>query len=524
MSWPAWLALLLTAVISLGWSHYRLMDNDEFLVLWTDGVGSLARMVHIQLATPISLDPLVYHSLAHIALKAIHEPQALHPDAFALRLPSLLGYLLMQVCLYKFMRRATAGIAGGDGAAVFAMAFPALTGTLFYAVEGRPYGLLLGLYALALVSWQSAIRVDANRRVALITLAAAVALTLNTHYFGVLLLVPLCGAELYRTFDRGPQALARRRLDWPVVAAIVAGMASLACVLPFEKAAAVYRKHYYNAGEVGWHAITMAYRTLLMDYTHYSMRVQHVLAAVFVLATAAFLWGCYWQMRRRELALGDAEIVFLIGLAALPFFGFLLAHYVTHSYEVRYVLGAVVGIAPLLAMTLMPVFRRDWAGRVVLAGLFVAIAVVGLVRMESERQTTRGIMASLVVSPAMKAELLATPTQTLYIQNLGQFATAAYYEPDAEVRRRMALVYSSDEEMRWRHRDTNALTAMNMQAFTPLTTVQYESLKTQPGEHVFMLFEGGWEWTAEAFAADGAVVTPMGRMLDGQVAAVRFPQ
>lgn len=141
------LFFLLTATISLLWSHHKLMSQDEFFVLQTDSIATVSQLIHIQRTTPISLDPLVYHLLAHASMRLFGA------DAFALRLPSFLGYLLMQVCLFFIVRRVA-----GERAGVFALAFPALTAALFYSVEGRPYGLLLGLYALTLLSWQAATR------------------------------------------------------------------------------------------------------------------------------------------------------------------------------------------------------------------------------------------------------------------------------------------------------------------------------------------------------------------------------
>src|SRR6201998_1132456 len=113
---------------------------------------------------------------------------------------------------------------------VFALAFPALTVALFYSLDGRPYGLMLGFYALAMVSWQAATRRESHRILPLITLALAGALTVNVHYFGILLFAPLCIAELFRT-------LQRRRLDFPLMASIAGGAASVVCILPFAKAA-----------------------------------------------------------------------------------------------------------------------------------------------------------------------------------------------------------------------------------------------------------------------------------------------
>ena len=71
----------------------------------------------------------------------------------------------------------------------------------------------------------------------------------------------------------------------------------------------------------------------------------------------------------------------------------------------------------------------------------------------------------------------------------------ATYEPDADVRARMTLVYSRAEELRWNRHDTMALTAMHIARFTGLPVVPYESLRAQPGEHLFVLYHTGWDWT-----------------------------
>src|SRR5204863_4147071 len=126
---------------------------------------------------------------------------------FAMRLPSLVGFLTMQVCLFVFVRR----IANAR-AAVVAIAFPALTSAFFFSLDGRPYGMMIGLIAVAMICWQTVTRYESNRTFALIMLALAIALTINVHYFGMLLLVPLCIAELYRSMKR-------RRIDFAVSAA-----------------------------------------------------------------------------------------------------------------------------------------------------------------------------------------------------------------------------------------------------------------------------------------------------------------
>ena len=52
--------VLLTAAVSLAWSHSKLMSQDEMYEFQTDSVRSLAELVHVQRTWPISLDPLLY--------------------------------------------------------------------------------------------------------------------------------------------------------------------------------------------------------------------------------------------------------------------------------------------------------------------------------------------------------------------------------------------------------------------------------------------------------------------------------
>jgi hypothetical protein len=504
--------ICLTAAVSLAWSHHKLLSQDEMYEFQTDSVPSLGELIHIQKTWPISLDPLLYHALSHSAM------QLFGANAFAQRLPALAGFLLMQICLFFFVRNLA-----GDRAAAVAAAFPALTATLFYAVEGRPYGLMLGLYALALWCWQVASRLkvragsrrDASRGWALVGLAFAIAATINAHYFGILLLVPICAAEAWRT-------LARRKLDGPMAAAIVVGMAGFLTTRPFLKAAAEFKKNYYNGGTVGLHDITRAYRSLFVDYTHMPMPAQHAWMVALVLFAAALLWGCRRAAHTHAVNIPSAEWVLLLTLAALPFCGFLLARFVTHSIEVRYVLGAVVAISAMLAIALSPLLKHDAVFNTALVVLGLAILAGAAVRIHAEQRKTAARLASLVLPPQVKAALDANPDRRLYVQDMGAFEEDRYYIPDPDAQARITLVYSAGEELRWNRHDTMALTAAHLQHFTTLPTVSYESLRAQSGPHLFVLFHTGWDWTDQAFAHDRAQLTPLGHAMAGDVTIVRF--
>ena len=421
----------------------------------------------------------------------------------------------MQVCLFFIARRIA-----GERAGVIAAAIPALTATLFYGAQGRPYGVLLGLSALVLWSWQGAMRrKPADRGGYLVTLAIALALALNTHYFAVLLLIPLCAAELFR------MALIFRRthdLDWQVSAAIAVGALGVGFTLPFQRAAGEFRLHYYNIGNVSLRAVTQSYRALFVNYTTYRMPVQRLAAVVLVLLTILLL-RALWRQRKSMATGSPAERVFLVVLAAMPVFGFLLARFVTHTIEVRYVLSAIVGLAVLIAIAVAPWLRSNRRYAVAVALLLLIGSSAGVQRVREERARRDTLLRSLTIPPRLRERLLADPGARLYEQNLGAFDETTPYYPDAEIRRRTVLLYSRAQELAWLHHDTVSLTAMHMQHLTGVPVARYEDLQQQPGTHLILLHHGGWEWMAKALEHDGAEMTDLGPALGGEAFAVRFP-
>jgi hypothetical protein len=497
------LILLLTAAIAFTWSHVKLLSQDEFFVLQTDSVSSLRELIYIQRHYPISLDPLVFHALAHACTKLFG------PTALALRLPSIVGFLLMQVCVFFATR-----VIAGPRAALVAMTFPALTATFFYAPEARPYGLLLGFYALAFLAWQTATRRSGNRNGSLITLAVAIALALNSHYFGILILIPICIAEFVRT-------VLRRRLDLPMIAAILAGMAGIVFALPFQKAAGEFRKHYYNAGAISLRAVSQAYRSLFVSYTTRPPAIQRLEAILLIVFAVALIFLCVRHLR--SSALPTPELAFLLTLAALPLFGVALAMFVTHSIEVRYVLSAIIAISIFFAIAVEPWLQRHLSSTTATALLAFGILLAGVLRIQDEQVKSAQELALLVLPPAIRAQLLSTPDSHLYIQDMGNFEVASYYEPDPEVRSRITLLYSHDDELRYDRHDTASLTAEHMQHFTALHIVPYAQLKATPGDHLLVLYHSGWDWTDQALTADHAYITSLGPAFGGDAVVVNSP-
>ena len=507
-----WLTLALTALVSLLWSGQKLLEQDEIFSLQTDRVRSLAEVFRIQRHYPISLEPPPYHVLAHGAM------QIFGANAFALRLPAFLGFLAMQVCLFYFVRNLA-----GRRAGLVAMAFPALTSTLYSSAEGRPYGVLLGCYAAVALFWQVAARQadevgTRGRLLPLIALAGVLALTLNVHFYGVLLLIPLCGAELLREVMRRRAGL---RPDWPMLGAIGLGMLSLIAVIPYARSSSEFKKHYY-ASRISAHMLTQPYRQMLMDYTHFPHSVQTMLMLAIVLGGVLLGWGCWRALRQRAVVLGAGEGVLLALLALMPVFAYLLGKTVTHALEVRHSLGAIVAICALLGIALAPALRKVLVFASLFTGMLVLLAITGAVRIRAsavERETT---LANMSLTSAESNAVDALPDKNIYFQDLGQWEVASLYEPDPALRRRLVLVYSRAEEMGRQQHDTMFLTATHTRQFDPAPIVSYDELRREPGAHTFVVFHGGWSWTDAAFAEEAAQVDALGAAFGGDLVQVRF--
>ena len=501
--------LVLTVMLALARSHAHMIWTDEFYALESDSVPSALSLIHNQLRTPISLDPIVYNLSAHAAIDVFG------PGAFAIRLPSLCGYLLMQICLFVFVRRIA-----GERAAIFALAFPALIGNFAYAVQARPYGMLLGWAALAMVSWQTATRkseAGQHRTGALVWLALAVALAINTHYYGVLLLVPLCGAELYRS-------VRRKRLDWPVIAALALGTASIAVLVPFAKAVAPFQAHYFELRQVEYHFLTHAYPWMLVGTADVTNRVQHAISLTLGVLLALVMWSFLAFRKGFHFVLPSAEAVFVVLLTALPFYAFVLALYVTKVVEGRYALPAVIGIIALLAMAMAPVMQDAWRARIVFGLLFVAIVIATGVRVRIDKAEARQTLAELSVAPEVVQMLDATPDKPIYVMTASVFQVASYYAPNVALRHRLKLFYSNDDEMRVRHSDHLTLTVINMHSVLPDKVVSWEALKKMPEPQMLLLFhDPAYDWTDSALARNGAKQQYLGRgFYGGDLVSVQF--
>src|SRR5262249_49260562 len=181
---------------------YRLLWYDE-LVTWYLARQPDLKSIWKGLTLGLDSEMVLVHWLVRMSHAVFGS------GAFATRLPMLIGFWVLILGLYVFLKRRLPWQYALIGAA-----FPILTFAWEYAFEARAYGILLGCGATALVCWQN-VAEGRMRILSLLAIALALAVALGCHPFGAILAIPFAFGELVRTLDR-------RRIDWPVWIAFAA--------------------------------------------------------------------------------------------------------------------------------------------------------------------------------------------------------------------------------------------------------------------------------------------------------------
>lgn len=324
-------------------------------LLWFDELSTLAAIrrpsLWNALTNGLEPNPPVFFAAAKASVHLFGETE------LAARLPSIFGVWIFVICLYMFARRRVK-----PTFAMLAAIFPLTTGAWPYAAESRPYGMLLGFTGLTLVCWQGATS-GRHRRWSALGLFVSLIGALSTHFFAVLLWVPLGVAFLSRW-------IRRRRFDWAVVFALA--FSPLILIL--------YRPIITNARTLG--GSFWARPDPFLAVRFYGFLLDDAVAALVATTMLAGLAASFTNRRISRLLRAPTEdLVLIVTLLALPVFGVILARLATGAFTERYALPAVAGFAVLFAFAASRCF-----GRSRLVGVLLVMILTGGFLMNSARQ------------------------------------------------------------------------------------------------------------------------------------------
>jgi Dolichyl-phosphate-mannose-protein mannosyltransferase len=455
--------------------------NDELFTLYISRLPSVGD-IWSELETGVEQTPPAFYVVTRASLALFGG------GTVAVRIPELLGYLLMTICVFAFVARRASPLYG-----LVAALFPAATSAYAYAYEARAYGLVLGFTASALLCWQVAADGARRRRLAAVGTAASLAGAVAVHYYAILVVIPLAAGELVRWRQRD-------RVDWLTVCAIGFAFVPLIGFAPLIRDASNYSTTFW--AKPTWGSIVRFYPDALLDRA-----LPAVLAAIVGLAA-------YGALRRRQESrrgvatlrgLPAHELVALLVLLLVPAFAVALGKVATGAYTERSALEALVALAILLA------FAARWLDRGVPASgltLVAALAVFAGARMVDRHETATSDAAEQTAA-----------LQVLRRHEAAGLATVVASPHDFfELSHRLAgaghprLVYLVDSRRALRRLGTDAveLGVVGMSAIAPLHTADYGAFTRSHARFLVYGRDRAWDWLSSALEARGA----RGRAID----------
>jgi len=423
-------------------ASYKLLWNDELYTLYISRAASMSEIWAALLTGAEQTPPLVY-GITRGMLALFGE------NPLAIRLPEVIGYWVMGICLFLFVSRRAPAVYG-----FVAMLFPLVTGAYRYAYEARSYALVLGFVGLALLCWQS----TAERRARLLPLtglAISLAAAVSCHYYAILFFLPLVIGETVRS-------IALRRVDLPVWLAFGIGATPLVIFLPLIRQAIGYSTTFWAKPE--WMAIPKFYAFLLAPA---------ILPVLTLLVLATLYPQAYAMARRVHTAYSRPplhEVAAVFGFAVTPILIVTLCMLAGGSFTDRYALPAVIGFSIIVAFGAHTLLNDRAPIAAILAvslcGFFVSLGGKTLGTM------TAGRDAQIQANKFLQTQALTN--LPIAVSDQHAFMTLAYYgSPDIAAR----LVYLASPDASLRHLGHESLEKglLALRPWFPVRIEEYES-------------------------------------------------
>jgi len=390
-------------------------------------------------------------------------------EEVALRLPSIIGFACALIFVFAYVRRRS-----GDWIALACSTILIRT-ILFnrYAIEARPYSLVVACVSIALVCYQ-----HAPETRWMIFMGASLALATSFHYYAVFVLVPFAAAE-------GAQFLKVRAFRWEVWLAIACGLVPLAIFWPLLASLRRYfGPHFWGRATLESTADTYGW------FFEASHPANVAIATVLLLCAAAVIVTLVARSDVRDKLIRSPhfhERVLVLMLLCLPFIAFAGAKTGRGGWNHRYALAGVLGI-PLAAGYILPRWKRS-AVMVFAIFIFCAVAAQELRFWTSYSRNGPGFE-----SPAASVENFVNssghPDLPVVISDGIQFLPIAHYASlSSEWTKRFVALANPAESIADMGDDSIDKGLLALRTCIPLQVVEFELFAR---EHpVFLLFSDG---------------------------------
>ena len=436
----------------------RPLWNDE-LFTWYIGALPTLKQVWGALLTGAEQLPPFFFALTRLAASP-------GMSELTIRLPAILGFWVLMLCLYQFVSRSCGRLLGGTAALL-----PCLSGAFYYASEARPYGLVLGFTGLALLAWQ---RAGAGRTVPWsLLLWTALACAYSCHYYAVFIAVPIAAGELARFVKT-------RRIDIPVWLAIVLSPAVLVLYLPLLRAAHSFSVHFWARPEIA------ELKHTLLDLTNPARAVLFGIAVLLCISLSRITRTAVSSPG--TVSMPFAEIVVAVAFALLPFYVLLAAKALGGGYTERYVITGIIGFALLICFGLqwlVPNLRALQLAALVLSGMvFVSHQLLHYRdSIETQRSGQLATYRFLERNSGDQPIIIGDPHLFFELSH-------AFHG------RKLEMIYAADPQLALHYTGTDSVerSLMAMARFAPLKVVPWEDLSRTGRSYLIYGAPWAYDW------------------------------
>jgi hypothetical protein len=478
------LALILLAVGFCSWlnAYSKAFWYDEIITVI---LSRLPNSSEIWTALDHSADtnPPLFYFVARMAR------QLLADDHLGYRLPSIVGLLGTILCLYVVLSKRVDRLSALVGA-TFILCTP-LAG---FAAEARPYALMLGCVAAAIVAWQ---RIETSR-IYCVAVAIALAAALSLHYYAILVWPAFVLAEALvwvsrRSFRAG---------TWIALAAGAAPLFVFSGLLLHLRQ--YYGSNFWARPAFGQIFFEPSYLFNVLGYWGFSFTLGAIVILVTWSAGKTVISG--QRATAEDGALTIEECGLTVALLVLPFIAIVAAKVGGGGMTGRYLLPTVIGGA--LAVGYLT-SKANYAVRALLLGLMLVnygLSSTSIIRtfvngslLESRAAATREVKA--ILAGYQESGL------PIVISSGTQYLPMAYYMPPDQNVGVYALV-DPPAAVTFAKTDSVDLALVVLRQYFPLKVEYYRKFATKHREFILISKNGtGFDWWPSRLSHEGHTLT-----------------
>ena len=411
------------------------------------------------------------------------------------RIPPLLGYMTMTLVVFHLLKSRANTVTALSGALL-----PGFTAAYRYAYEARGYGLMVGLFALALYGWTEAAR-GRNRNIHLPLLAVTLAGSVWNHYYGILIFVPIAAGECVRS-------LQARRIDGGVMSAFVVAVLAMVPIYPLAAAARMQSESFWSrASETdisGTYQFVFA-PILERDFGYAAMAIGAL--ALLVRAPKSD------RQASRRVPLYEV----FAGLVALliPIFGVALGLMLTGVFVPRYAMAAVLGLSLVVPLIVWQRHTRGGSAELLLCG----VLLYGFGRSIGPSLQSPPVFVDPFLSKPLLQSAVTSGPGVVSSSSL-QFLQHWYYTPNV-LKGRLRYLADVENAKRLMASDTIDRGYLALHRWTAVPIEPYDSFIA--GHREFRVHEAGSGWLLRKLDEIGATSTELGRGPGERLLLVQLP-